>query len=342
MQGLRGSSVALVHCSRVCCSTLIAIFDTFMCAAGCHRENMLLIDELGKPEPNTEDLQFPPRYWQNFKAQCMACQMNNNVDAADPGVVEVGVLGEPGGVDGVRAHVLAAGRPDGADPRAGADGPDGAGVPRELPRPPGPLLQPRHLPAPRHHRPLRLPLLPLHQAPQVPEEVAGAQIKIDACKLQSKLRATAVVTPQSIHWSSLPRRAWSSVTASHRSGPRPTGLRADEPRATTGDVGGRWIPHRQASTVNREQVESAGLSGGLRRVEEEERVALEAAGSGSHESGSGGPWPDPGVGNEMRGRHCVEVGAAESEANACMRWRLRGTARRRDGDTRPRGVAVVE
>jgi len=37
----------------------------------------------------------------------------------DAGVVAVGVLGGPGGVDGVRAHVLAAGGPDGADPGAG-------------------------------------------------------------------------------------------------------------------------------------------------------------------------------------------------------------------------------
>lgn len=38
-----------------------------------YRENLLLIDEMGKPAPNTEDLHFPPRYWQNFRAQCMAC-----------------------------------------------------------------------------------------------------------------------------------------------------------------------------------------------------------------------------------------------------------------------------
>uniref|UniRef100_A0ACD5ZKA2 Uncharacterized protein n=1 Tax=Avena sativa TaxID=4498 RepID=A0ACD5ZKA2_AVESA len=36
-------------------------------------ENMLLVCELGEPEPNAEDLHFPPRYWQNFRAQCMAC-----------------------------------------------------------------------------------------------------------------------------------------------------------------------------------------------------------------------------------------------------------------------------
>ncbi|CAM0879784.1 unnamed protein product [Alopecurus aequalis] len=39
-----------------------------------YRENMVLIDnELLKPAPNTEDLHFPPRYWQNFRVQCMAC-----------------------------------------------------------------------------------------------------------------------------------------------------------------------------------------------------------------------------------------------------------------------------
>ncbi|VAI74646.1 unnamed protein product [Triticum turgidum subsp. durum] len=38
-----------------------------------YRENMLLIEELGQPAPNTVDLHFPPGYWQNFRAQCMAC-----------------------------------------------------------------------------------------------------------------------------------------------------------------------------------------------------------------------------------------------------------------------------
>ncbi|XP_062195980.1 ABC transporter G family member 45 isoform X2 [Phragmites australis] len=38
-----------------------------------YRENMLLIDELEKPEPNTEDLHFPHGYWQNFRTQCVAC-----------------------------------------------------------------------------------------------------------------------------------------------------------------------------------------------------------------------------------------------------------------------------
>ncbi|XP_044983003.1 ABC transporter G family member 45-like [Hordeum vulgare subsp. vulgare] len=38
-----------------------------------YRDKMLLIDELGHPTPNTEDLYFPPGYWQNFMAQCMAC-----------------------------------------------------------------------------------------------------------------------------------------------------------------------------------------------------------------------------------------------------------------------------
>ncbi|KAK3124032.1 hypothetical protein QOZ80_8AG0639510 [Eleusine coracana subsp. coracana] len=38
-----------------------------------YRENKLLIDELEKPEPNTEDLHFPPGYWQTFPTQCAAC-----------------------------------------------------------------------------------------------------------------------------------------------------------------------------------------------------------------------------------------------------------------------------
>ncbi|KAF8653894.1 hypothetical protein HU200_062030 [Digitaria exilis] len=38
-----------------------------------YRENRLLIDELGQPEPNTEDLHFPQGYWQNFTTQCVAC-----------------------------------------------------------------------------------------------------------------------------------------------------------------------------------------------------------------------------------------------------------------------------
>ncbi|XP_044978700.1 ABC transporter G family member 45-like [Hordeum vulgare subsp. vulgare] len=38
-----------------------------------YRENMLLIEELGKPAPNIEDLHFPPKYWVNFRAQCIAC-----------------------------------------------------------------------------------------------------------------------------------------------------------------------------------------------------------------------------------------------------------------------------
>ncbi|XP_025875711.1 aBC transporter G family member 45 isoform X1 [Oryza sativa Japonica Group] len=37
-----------------------------------------LIDDLGKPEPNTEDLHFPPKYWQDFRAQCMACLWKQN------------------------------------------------------------------------------------------------------------------------------------------------------------------------------------------------------------------------------------------------------------------------
>ncbi|KAM0900483.1 hypothetical protein ACQ4PT_020616 [Festuca glaucescens] len=38
-----------------------------------YRENMRLIDELGQPVSNTEDLHFPPGYWQNLRVQCMAC-----------------------------------------------------------------------------------------------------------------------------------------------------------------------------------------------------------------------------------------------------------------------------
>ncbi|XP_047086516.1 ABC transporter G family member 45 isoform X1 [Lolium rigidum] len=38
-----------------------------------YRENMLLIDEMGQPASNTEDLHFPPGYWQNLRVQCMAC-----------------------------------------------------------------------------------------------------------------------------------------------------------------------------------------------------------------------------------------------------------------------------
>uniref|UniRef100_A0A0D9XAF4 ABC transporter domain-containing protein n=1 Tax=Leersia perrieri TaxID=77586 RepID=A0A0D9XAF4_9ORYZ len=43
-----------------------------------YRANRQLIDDLEKPEPNTEDLHFPPRYWQDFKAQCMACLWKQN------------------------------------------------------------------------------------------------------------------------------------------------------------------------------------------------------------------------------------------------------------------------
>ncbi|CAM0911760.1 unnamed protein product [Alopecurus aequalis] len=38
-----------------------------------YRENMLLIDELGQPASNTEELHFPPGYWQSFRVQCRAC-----------------------------------------------------------------------------------------------------------------------------------------------------------------------------------------------------------------------------------------------------------------------------
>ncbi|TVU04726.1 hypothetical protein EJB05_47857 [Eragrostis curvula] len=43
-----------------------------------YRENRLLIDELEKPEPNTEDLHFPHGYWQNFPTQCAACLWKQN------------------------------------------------------------------------------------------------------------------------------------------------------------------------------------------------------------------------------------------------------------------------
>uniref|UniRef100_A0A0D9XC12 ABC transporter domain-containing protein n=1 Tax=Leersia perrieri TaxID=77586 RepID=A0A0D9XC12_9ORYZ len=38
-----------------------------------YRENIALVDELGKPKMSQEDIHFPPRYWPNFKDQCMAC-----------------------------------------------------------------------------------------------------------------------------------------------------------------------------------------------------------------------------------------------------------------------------
>lgn len=91
--------------------------------------------------------------------------------AADAVVVAVGVLGGPGGVDGVRADVLAAGGPDGADFGAGVRDADGARLPGGVPGPAKPLLRAGDLPPPRHHRPLRLPLLPRHQAPQLPAQV---------------------------------------------------------------------------------------------------------------------------------------------------------------------------
>ncbi|KAL6661918.1 hypothetical protein ACP70R_001302 [Stipagrostis hirtigluma subsp. patula] len=43
-----------------------------------YRENMLLVDELGKPEPDTEDVCFPHGYWQNFATQCVACLWKQN------------------------------------------------------------------------------------------------------------------------------------------------------------------------------------------------------------------------------------------------------------------------
>ncbi|XP_004956470.1 ABC transporter G family member 45 isoform X2 [Setaria italica] len=38
-----------------------------------HRENMALVAELSKPRAGKKYLHFPPRYWPNFKAQCIAC-----------------------------------------------------------------------------------------------------------------------------------------------------------------------------------------------------------------------------------------------------------------------------
>ncbi|KAL6900989.1 hypothetical protein ACP4OV_005665 [Aristida adscensionis] len=43
-----------------------------------YRENMHLIDALEKPEPDTEDLQFPHGYWQNLTTQCVACLWKQN------------------------------------------------------------------------------------------------------------------------------------------------------------------------------------------------------------------------------------------------------------------------
>ncbi|CAL5090781.1 unnamed protein product [Urochloa decumbens] len=38
-----------------------------------HRENMALVAELSKPRAGKKYLHFPPRYWPNFKAQCLTC-----------------------------------------------------------------------------------------------------------------------------------------------------------------------------------------------------------------------------------------------------------------------------
>ncbi|KAJ1269487.1 hypothetical protein BS78_07G215800 [Paspalum vaginatum] len=38
-----------------------------------YRENRVVIDELARPEPDTEDLHFPQGYWQNITTQCVAC-----------------------------------------------------------------------------------------------------------------------------------------------------------------------------------------------------------------------------------------------------------------------------
>ncbi|CAL5065164.1 unnamed protein product [Urochloa decumbens] len=38
-----------------------------------HRENMALVAELSKPRAGKKYLHFPPRYWPNFKAQCITC-----------------------------------------------------------------------------------------------------------------------------------------------------------------------------------------------------------------------------------------------------------------------------
>ncbi|RLN35818.1 hypothetical protein C2845_PM03G28940 [Panicum miliaceum] len=43
-----------------------------------HRQNMDLVAELSKPRAGTKPLHFPPRYWPNFKAQCIACLWEQN------------------------------------------------------------------------------------------------------------------------------------------------------------------------------------------------------------------------------------------------------------------------
>lgn len=43
-----------------------------------HRENMDLVAELSKPRAGTKYVHFPPRYWPNFKAQCIACLWKQN------------------------------------------------------------------------------------------------------------------------------------------------------------------------------------------------------------------------------------------------------------------------
>ena len=50
------------------------------------------------------------------------------MNAVDPSVVEVVVLGKPSSMDGLRVDVLATGRPDGADHRAWAAGSNSTGV----------------------------------------------------------------------------------------------------------------------------------------------------------------------------------------------------------------------
>ena len=96
---------------------------------------------------------------------------NKNVYAANPGVVEVGVLGKSISMDGVCAHVLAAGRSYGADSCARAAIPDSAGVPGELPWPRGCLHEPCHLPACGHYRLVHHCLLYLLEVPQFPAEI---------------------------------------------------------------------------------------------------------------------------------------------------------------------------
>ncbi|MQL82159.1 hypothetical protein Taro_014624 [Colocasia esculenta] len=43
------------------------------------KKNLQLVDELSTPEPNSEELHFPSKYVQSFKAQCMTCIWKQNM-----------------------------------------------------------------------------------------------------------------------------------------------------------------------------------------------------------------------------------------------------------------------